>query len=120
MKKILITGSSGFIGSALTLRLLKEQYYVVGLDNHNNFYDVKLKEDRLKRHINDKKYKNYLLDIKDILKLTKVFEENDIDIVINLAAQAGVEYSTKEPLEYVNSNITGFVNILECCKNFKN
>ena len=118
MRKILVTGSSGFIGSALTLHLLNKGDFVIGIDNHNSFYDVSLKEDRLKRHCNHKKFQNNFLDIKDIKKLTEVFNSNDIDIVVNLAAQAGVEYSTKEPLEYINSNIFGFVNILECCKKF--
>lgn len=119
MKKILVTGSSGFIGSALTLRLLNEGYFVIGVDNHNNYYDISLKEARLSRYIKNKNFENNLLDIKDTNKLKKVFIDHDIDIVVNLAAQAGVEYSTKKPLDYVNSNIVGFVNILECCKAFK-
>ena len=116
---ILVTGSSGFIGSALTLRLLNEGYFVIGVDNHNNYYDISLKEARLSRYIKNKNFENNLLDIKDTNKLKKVFIDHDIDIVVNLAAQAGVEYSTKKPLDYVNSNIVGFVNILECCKTFK-
>jgi len=118
MKNILVTGSSGFIGSALTLELINQGYFVIGIDNHNTFYDVSLKENRLKRHIQNKQFKNYILDIKNTAEIGEVFRENSIDIVINLAAQAGVEHSTKKPFDYIDSNIIGFMNILECCKNF--
>lgn len=119
MKNILVTGSSGFIGSALSLELIKKGEYVVGVDNHNTFYDVSLKEDRLKRHLYSNQFKNYILDIKNLEDVKNIFKENKIDIVVNLAAQAGVEYSTERPFEYVDSNIIGFMNILECCKHFK-
>ena len=119
MKNILVTGSSGFIGSALSIELIKQGEYVIGVDNHNKFYDVSLKEDRLQRHIHNNQFKNYILDIKNFKDIENVFKENRIDIVVNLAAQAGVEYSTEKPFEYIDSNIVGFMNILECCKQFE-
>ena len=119
MKNILVTGSSGFIGSALSIELIKQGEYVIGVDNHNKFYDVSLKEDRLQRHIHNNQFKNYILDIKNFKDIENVFKENRIDIVVNLAAQAGVEYSTEKPFEYIDSNIVGFMNILECCKQYE-
>ncbi len=118
MKKILVTGSSGFIGSALTIELIKRGDFVVGIDNHNQFYDATLKEDRLKRYSDNKKFKIYITDIKNTSEIDNIFRENKIEIVVNLAAQAGVEYSTEKPFEYIDSNIIGFMNILECCKNY--
>ena len=99
--------------------MIKQGEYVVGVDNHNTFYDVSLKEDRLKNHLYSNQFKNYILDIKNLEDVKNIFKENKIDIVVNLAAQAGVEYSTEKPFEYVDSNIIGFMNILECCKHFK-
>ena len=117
--KIIITGSAGFIGSALALRLIKDQHSVLGIDNHNNYYNVKLKEDRVKRCL---KYKNYIhkkLDIEDAKNLNNLFKKFKPDCVVNLAAQAGVRYSIEKPMVYINSNIVGFVNLLEACKKYR-
>ena len=114
MQKILVTGSVGFIGSALTFKLLDLGYEVIGLDNHNDYYDVSLKEDRLKRYISHKNYHHHQADLENLSFVSELFTKYQFDIVINLAAQAGVEYSIKNPQEYINSNITGFLNILEC------
>ncbi|WDV46106.1 GDP-mannose 4,6-dehydratase [Clostridiaceae bacterium M8S5] len=117
MKTILVTGSAGFIGFHVSRKLLDEGYMVVGLDNMNDYYDVNLKKDRLKIL---KQYKNYRfthVDISDKETLKKVFAIFDFSVVINLAAQAGVRYSLKNPYVYIKSNLAGVVNILEECKN---
>jgi len=116
--KILVTGSAGFIGFHMSKLLLEENHEVVGIDNLNDYYDVNLKTDRLKIL---KKFKNYTfqkVDIKDKKELDSVFEEFEPDYVINLAAQAGVRYSIENPYAYIDSNIIGFINILEACRNF--
>ena len=115
--KVLVTGSAGFIGSALSIRLLDRGDDVVGLDNHNNYYDPDLKEARLSRHINNPKYEHIRADIEDKELITEIFESYKFDGVINLAAQAGVRYSIENPHAYLNSNILGFGNILEGCRN---
>lgn len=121
-KTILVTGSSGFIGSYLCERLLKEVegIKVVGVDNMNDYYDVSLKEERLKR-INDlnKDFTFIKLNIADKKELDKVFNEYKFDVVVNLAAQAGVRYSIDHPDVYIESNIIGFYNILEECRYHK-
>ena len=114
--KILVTGSAGFIGSALAIRLLNRGDRVVGIDNHNDYYDPNLKEARLDRHINDENYTHIRVDIEDVKALRKVFDDEDFDAVVNLAAQAGVRYSIENPSAYINTNILGFGNILECCR----
>ena len=115
--KVLVTGSAGFIGSALSIRLLERGDDVVGLDNHNNYYDPDLKEARLSRHLDNPKYEHIRADIEDKELITEIFESYKFDGVINLAAQAGVRYSIENPHAYLNSNILGFGNILEGCRN---
>jgi len=115
--KIFVTGSAGFIGSALTLRLLERGDTIVGIDNHNNYYDPELKEARLSRHINNSNYSHIKGDIEDRALIEKVFTENSFDVVVNLAAQAGVRYSIENPFAYIDTNLVGFGNILEGCRN---
>ena len=91
---------------------------VLGIDNMNDYYDVSLKESRLKILKKNKLFTFYNFDIKDMTLCNKFFLENEIDFIFHLAAQAGVRYSLKNPQVYIDSNITGFVNILESCKNF--
>lgn len=117
-KMILITGSSGFIGYYLCKRLLNEykDCHVVGLDNMNDYYDVSLKKYRLK---DLEKYKNFKFvkgDLADKSLIDNLFSENKFDIVVNLAAQAGVRYSIDHPDVYIESNLIGFYNILEACR----
>lgn len=118
-KNYLITGSAGFIGFHLSKKLLSEGFNVLGVDNLNNYYDQKIKQDR-----NNilKKYKNYRfnkIDIKDYKKLDRIFKKNSIHGVVNLAAQAGVRYSLKNPRSYIENNINGFFNILELSKKYR-
>jgi UDP-glucuronate 4-epimerase len=114
--RILVTGSAGFIGSALCIQLLKKGYRVVGIDNHNDYYDPNLKEKRLGRHINHPEYTHIRMDIEDQKAVDSVFAKYGFDGVINLAAQAGVRYSIENPLAYVKTNIVGFTHILEGCR----
>lgn len=116
--KIFVTGSSGFIGSELCIKLLERGNHVVGIDNHNDYYDQTLKEARLERHANHPNYTHLRLDIVDRTKLEKAFFNFEPDYVVNLAAQAGVRYSIENPHAYVQSNIVGFMNILECCRSY--
>ena len=119
-KKILINGSGGFIGAALALKLVSEGYLVIGIDNLNNYYEKKLKLGRLeliKRSKNSNLYKFYEKDITDEEILEEIFVKYEPEIVVNLAAQAGVRYSMLNPKAYVKTNLSGFANILECCRN---
>ena len=116
--KTIITGTAGFIGYSLSIKLLERGDSVIGIDNHNDYYDPKLKDARLQKL---KKYDNYLhnkIDITDQSGLDKIFKVHHPHKVINLAAQAGVRYSMENPLAYINSNILGFANILESCRNY--
>jgi UDP-glucuronate 4-epimerase len=117
--KVLVTGSAGFIGSALSLKLLDRGDDVIGLDNHNDYYDPSLKDSRLKRHLNHEKYTHIRIDLEDTKALDQVFTQYKPQRVVNLAAQAGVRYSIDNPLAYINSNILGFTNILEGCRHNK-
>lgn len=115
-EKILITGVCGFIGFHLANLLIKEGYYVVGIDNMNNYYDVRIKEARLNILNKEDNFAFYKIDIKNKVDIDRLFENNEFDYVVNLAAQAGVRYSMENPYAYVDSNLIGFVNILEACR----
>ena len=114
--KILVTGSAGFIGSMFSIKLLERGDEVVGIDNHNNYYDPKIKDDRLELLRKYKNYKHYKIDLNDHDKLSEIFKIHKFQKVVNLAAQAGVRYSIENPLAYINSNILGFAHILENCR----
>jgi UDP-glucuronate 4-epimerase len=114
--KVLVTGSAGFIGSALTLRLLERGNAVIGIDNLNDYYDPTIKEARLARHVNHEGYIHLRIDLADRKAIEECFETYKPDRVVNLAAQAGVRYSIENPLAYVDSNIVGFAHILEGCR----
>ncbi|MDD7908776.1 NAD-dependent epimerase [Pseudovibrio exalbescens] len=113
MEKILVTGTAGFIGNAVALRLLELGYHVIGLDAVTDYYDVNLKENRLKRLQGSNHFEESRVYLQDRDAVMKVFVEAKPDYVIHLAAQAGVRYSLEEPQSYVDSNVTGFLNILE-------
>ncbi len=114
--KCLVTGAAGFIGFHLTDRLLTEGLEVIGLDNMNDYYDVSLKEGRLARLEGRKDFTFYRDDLADGDTLERIFEAHKPEVVVNLAAQAGVRYSLENPHAYVQSNLAGFVNVLECCR----
>jgi UDP-glucuronate 4-epimerase len=114
--KILITGVAGFIGSALALRLLERGDSVYGIDNMNNYYDVHLKEARLKRTIDHHKFRFEKLDIVIRKGMAELFRREKFDAVMHLAAQAGVRYSITNPDAYIDANLVGFGNILEGCR----
>jgi len=131
MKKVLVTGAAGFIGFHTTIKLLFSDYFVVGLDSINDYYDVNLKRSRLAlngidiekieygKMLYSSKFDNYKfvqLNLEDKENLNKLFSEEKFEYVINLGAQAGVGYSIKNPEAYINSNIFGYINVLECCR----
>lgn len=113
---VLVTGTAGFIGSALAMRLLSRGDEVIGVDNHNDYYDPSLKEARLARFLSHPKYRHVRADLADRSAMDEAFANGKPQRVVNLAAQAGVRYSLDHPLAYVNSNIVGFAHILECCR----
>ena len=116
MKKILVTGAAGFIGFHLSKRLLERGDEVVGLDNLNDYYDVNLKLNRLKQITMQQNFKPVRLDLAEREGMSRLFREEKFDAVVNLAAQAGVRYSLVNPHAYVDTNLLGFVNILEGCR----
>ena len=114
--RILVTGSAGFIGSALALRLLARGDTVVGIDNHNDYYDPAIKEARIEQFIDNPNYTHIRADLTDHQIIEEIFTNYKPERVVNLAAQAGVRYSIENPLAYINSNIVGFAHILEGCR----
>ncbi|MEA1967250.1 MAG: NAD-dependent epimerase [Thermodesulfobacteriota bacterium] len=116
--RIFITGVAGFIGYYLAKELLNSNHEVVGIDNLNDYYDVNLKQSRLKQLESFDDFLFNKLDLADTSGVKELFNENRFDIVVNLAAQAGVRYSLENPGAYVDSNLTGFANILEGCRHF--
>ena len=114
--KILLTGAAGFIGMTTTLRLLERGDEVVGLDNLNDYYDVQLKRDRLARLSSHKNFRFVQLDVADRTGMANLFASEGFERVIHLAAQAGMRYSLQNPHAYIDSNVVGFMNILEGCR----
>jgi UDP-glucuronate 4-epimerase len=115
-RKILVTGGAGFIGYHLTRRLIEQGDQVCGLDNMNDYYEVNLKQDRIKLLEGHANFTFIKAEIADRKKMSDIFTGEKFDIVVNLAAQAGVRYSLKNPYSYIDSNIVGFTNILEGCR----
>ncbi|MCL2100841.1 MAG: NAD-dependent epimerase/dehydratase family protein [Fibromonadales bacterium] len=118
---ILVTGAAGFIGNAVAIALLQRGDTVIGIDNMNDYYSVELKNARLKRICLNQDFQDFRIfkiDVCDKSKLIEVFDDNKIDAVVHLAAQAGVRYSLENPQAYIDSNIVGTLNIFECCRNF--
>lgn len=132
--KVLVTGAAGFIGAAVCRRLLDSGVSVVGLDNINDYYDPELKYGRLaclgidRKDIDwykfagsstDRSFSFIRMNLEDQQALQMLFANGDFDVVVNLAAQAGVRYSIENPQAYISSNVDGFINILECCRHNK-
>ena len=118
-KKTIVTGSAGFIGFSLCIKLLKRGDAIIGIDNHNDYYDPKIKEARFEKLIKYPKYQHYRTDLSDKKALDEIFKNHKPKKVVNLAAQAGVRFSIEKPLAYISSNILGFANILENSKQHK-
>lgn len=116
MVKVLVTGAAGFIGFHLSQRLLARGDRVIGVDNLNAYYDISLKKDRLAQLKQQPEFQFYQIDLSDRDRIAQLFAEQSFEIVVNLAAQAGVRYSLQNPHAYVDSNVVGFVNILEGCR----
>lgn len=119
MKKILVTGSCGFIGMHLCEKLLNSGFQILGLDNLNNYYSTVLKKMRLSILEKYSNFKFEKIDISNKKEINTIFSNFNPELVVNLAAQAGVRYSIENPNAYITSNIEGFINILECCRHFE-
>jgi UDP-glucuronate 4-epimerase len=115
-QKVLVTGAAGFIGFHLAKRLIADGHQVVGVDNMNPYYDVSLKEARLVDLKKEANFTFFQTDLCDRPKLEDLFARHGFEVVVNLAAQAGVRYSLENPYAYVDSNLVGFINLLECCR----
>jgi UDP-glucuronate 4-epimerase len=115
-QNVLVTGAAGFIGFHLAKRLLADGHQVVGVDNMNPYYDVSLKEARLEDLKKEANFTFFQTDLCDRPKLEDLFARQGFEVVVNLAAQAGVRYSLENPYAYVDSNLVGFINLLECCR----
>ncbi len=113
---VLVTGAAGFIGSAVSLRLLARGDTVIGIDNHNDYYDPALKEARLARQLGHPNYTHLRIDLADRSGLAELFRTHKPRCVVNLAAQAGVRYAMENPLAYIDSNLVGFAHVLEGCR----
>ncbi|MBT4383177.1 MAG: SDR family NAD(P)-dependent oxidoreductase, partial [Candidatus Marinimicrobia bacterium] len=118
-KKIIVTGAAGFIGLHLAKSLLNDGYTVLGIDNMNDYYDPSLKQARLNQLTKYSEFSFAKIDIADLKQLDYFFSVFQPDRVVNLAAQAGVRYSLENPHAYIESNVKGFMNILECCRHHK-
>ena len=116
--KILITGAAGFIGFHLSKKLLDDSYQIIGIDNLNDYYDPSLKQSRLEILGKYNNFNFHKVDLKDKAEVDNIFETYQPTHVINLAAQAGVRYSIENPYAYVDSNLTGFMNVLEACRKY--
>ncbi|MFZ7121001.1 MAG: GDP-mannose 4,6-dehydratase [Eubacteriaceae bacterium] len=118
MKNIILTGVAGFIGSKVTEKLLEKNINVIGIDNLNDYYDIRLKQWHIEQLNTNSHFQFYQINIEDINSLRMIFQNHEIDAVINLAARAGVRYSIKNPFIYHSTNVGGNLNLLEMCREF--
>ncbi|WP_017296080.1 NAD-dependent epimerase [Geminocystis herdmanii] len=118
MNKILVTGAAGFIGFHLSLSLVKQNHQVIGIDNLNDYYEVSLKKARLQELEQFDNFHFHFMNLHDRTAINRLFEQEKFDLVVNLAAQAGVRYSLENPHVYADSNVVGFLNILEGCRHY--